>query len=63
MTSARPPARPWTSGEENLLRDMLEAGKTAPEIAGKVDRTRQAVYARVQRLYRQRPLRYITRVE
>jgi len=42
---------------------MLEAGKTAPEIAGKVDRTRQAVYARVQRLYRQRPLRYITRVE
>jgi DNA-binding NarL/FixJ family response regulator len=63
MTYARPPARPWTSAEENLLREMLEAGKTAAEIAGKLDRTHHAVYARVQRLYRKRPIRDIRQAE
>jgi hypothetical protein len=33
---------------------MLAAGKTAGEIAVEIKRTRQAVYARMQRLYRKR---------
>jgi predicted DNA-binding protein YlxM (UPF0122 family) len=48
--------RPWTSEEENKLRDMLDADKSAKEIAVELKRTRQAIYARVQRLYRMRPI-------
>jgi DNA-binding CsgD family transcriptional regulator len=61
MNRARPPARPWTSGEENQLCEMLEAGSTAEEIAAKLDRTRHAIYARIQRIYRQKPLRDVRR--
>jgi predicted transcriptional regulator len=57
MSASKPVARPWSSGEENKLRDMLDAGKTADEIAIELDRTRLAVYSRVQRLYRMRPIR------
>ena len=32
------------------LDELLKAGKTGPEIATAVQRTRQAVYARLQRL-------------
>jgi len=60
MTS-RPPARRWTSGEENRFRDMLEAGKTAAEMAAELKRTPSSIYARLQRLYRKRPIRDITR--
>jgi hypothetical protein len=38
--NSRPPARPWTSDEENKLRNMLDAGKTADEIAVELKRTR-----------------------
>jgi DNA-binding NarL/FixJ family response regulator len=40
--------------EENKLHDMLADGKTAGEIALEIKRTRQAVYARVQRIYQKR---------
>jgi hypothetical protein len=33
---------------------MLDAGMTAPEIVRKLKRTAQAIYARMQRLYRKR---------
>jgi hypothetical protein len=48
--------RRWTSGEENKLREMLDAGKTADKIAVVLNRTRAAVYARLQRAYRMRPI-------
>jgi DNA-binding NarL/FixJ family response regulator len=60
MSESRPAVRPWTSGEENKLRDMLHGGKTADEIAVELQRTRQAIYARLQRLYRKRPIRDVT---
>jgi DNA-binding CsgD family transcriptional regulator len=40
---------------------MLEAGRTAVEIAAALNRTPSSVYARLQRLYRKRPIRDITR--
>jgi hypothetical protein len=60
MIASKQFARPWTSGEENKLRDMLHSGKTADEIANALERTRLAVYSRVQRLYRMRPIRDVT---
>jgi hypothetical protein len=36
---------------------MLDAGKTALEISRKLKRTIQAIYARLQRIYRRRPRR------
>jgi DNA-binding CsgD family transcriptional regulator len=61
MTALKSPARRWTSGEENQLREMLEAGKTADEIADALNRTPYSIYARLQRNYRKRPVRDITR--
>jgi hypothetical protein len=52
MSPARPPARPWTAEEERKLDDLLQAGKEAGEIAVALLRTRQAIYARLQRRYR-----------
>src|ERR1700679_4107644 len=46
----RPPPRPWTADEEKKLNDFLRAGKDAGEIATALQRTRQAIYARLQRL-------------
>ena len=60
MSAPKPAARPWTSREENKLRDMLDAGKAANEIAVELNRSRLAVYSRQQRLYRMRPIRDIT---
>jgi predicted transcriptional regulator len=40
---------------------MLDAGKAADEIAVELNRTRLAVYSRLQRLYRMRPIRDITK--
>ena len=60
MTS-KSPARRWTSGEESRLSEMLEAGRTAGEIAAELNRTPSSIYARLQRLYRKRPIRDITR--
>jgi hypothetical protein len=52
MTTPRPAPRPWTADEEKKLDDLLEAGKDAGEMAVAVQRTLQAIYARLQRLYR-----------
>ena len=52
MSAARPAPRPWTAEEEKKLDNLLEAGKEAGEIAVALLRTRQAIYARLQRRYR-----------
>jgi IS30 family transposase len=49
-----PPARQWTSSEDDRLREMMDVGKTADEIAVELNRTHTAVYSRLQRLYRKR---------
>ena len=46
--------RRWTVEEEQKLDDLLEAGKEAAEIAAVLERSRQAIYARLQRRYRKR---------
>jgi DNA-binding NarL/FixJ family response regulator len=61
MSALKPAARPWTSVEENKLRDMLDAGKAANEIAVELNRSRLAVDSRQQRLYPKRPIRDITK--
>jgi hypothetical protein len=48
------PARRWTSGEDDKLRNMLDAGKAADEVAVELNRTPFAIYGRLQRLYRKR---------
>jgi IS30 family transposase len=54
MTGPKPVGRRWTRAEEKHLQDMLDAGMTAGEAATKLERTRQSIYARLQRLYRKR---------
>lgn len=50
-----PAQRRWTPVEEERLRDMMDAGKTALEISRKLKRTIRAIYARLQRIYRRPP--------
>jgi hypothetical protein len=50
MSPSTPARRPWTVIEQKKLDDLLKAGKTDPQIATALQRTRQAVYARLQRL-------------
>jgi DNA invertase Pin-like site-specific DNA recombinase len=54
MTEPKPVGRRWTRAEEKQLQDMLDTGMTAAEAARKLERTRQAIYARLQHLYRKR---------
>jgi DNA-binding NarL/FixJ family response regulator len=54
MKGPKPVGRRWTPAEEDQLQTMLDAGMTAIEIATKLKRTRQAIYARLQHLYRKR---------
>ena len=54
MTEPRPGAARWTEHDENVMVEMLKAGKTAVEISLELKRTRGAVYSRLQRLYRRR---------
>ena len=44
--------RRWTSGEEQKLDDLLDAGEIVAEIAVILNRSPQAVYALLQRRYR-----------
>ena len=44
--------RPWTREDQEKLDALLNAGREAAEIAVTLNRTRHAVYARLQRLYR-----------
>jgi IS30 family transposase len=54
MTAPSPTRRRWTSEEERKLEELLDAGKEAAEIAVTLNRTPQAIYARLQRTYRKR---------
>ena len=54
MAGPRPAERRWTLGEEKLLLEMLEAGKTAVEVSREIKRTPGANYSRMQRIYRRR---------
>ena len=46
MAGPRPAGLPWTRGEEDQLRAMLEAGMKTPAIALKLRRTGSAVRTR-----------------
>jgi hypothetical protein len=50
MNPSRPARRPWTADEKKKLDDLLRVGKDAGEIATALQRTRQAIYARLQSL-------------
>jgi hypothetical protein len=52
MSSSRPTPRPWTADEQKKVDELLDAGKTIVEIATVLQRTRLAIYARLQRRYR-----------
>jgi IS30 family transposase len=52
--TARPPLRRWTADEQKKLDELLDAGKTVVEIAPVLQRTRQAIYAQLQRRHRKR---------
>jgi hypothetical protein len=54
MSSPRQAPRRWTADDEKKLDELLKAGKGAAEIAVVLQRTRQAIYARLQRHYRKR---------
>jgi hypothetical protein len=42
--------RRWTASEQQLLKEMLAANKSAAQIGLELNRNAEAVYARVQRL-------------
>ncbi|MBR1237368.1 hypothetical protein [Bradyrhizobium sp. AUGA SZCCT0182] len=46
--------RHWTAQEDVVMRTFMDKGKEAAEIAADLHRTPQAIYARLQRLYRRR---------
>ena len=48
----KPASRRWTFDENVELDRLLDAGKEAGEIAVALNRTRPAIYSRLQRLYR-----------
>jgi DNA-binding NarL/FixJ family response regulator len=50
MNSAGPTRRPWTTGEQKKLDDLLRAGKTGREIATALQRTPQSIYSQLHRL-------------
>ena len=54
MTNSRAITRPWSFDEENKLLACWMLGRTAAEVAIELDRTRHAIYSRVQRFYRKR---------
>lgn len=47
-------ANRWTAAELDRLRSLLDAGKTAQQIAIELSRAPSAIYGQVQRLYRKR---------
>lgn len=54
MTNDRTSTRPWSVDEEAELLSLFAAGATAEEVGERLRRTRQAVYARLQRFQKQR---------
>jgi hypothetical protein len=53
MTNSRAFTRPWLPDEEARLLSLFNGGATAVEAAEQLGRTRQAVYARLQRFRKQ----------
>ncbi|WP_456840364.1 helix-turn-helix domain-containing protein [Bradyrhizobium sp. USDA 4486] len=54
MTKSRNLRRSWSPEEKGRLISLLGDGATADEIGERLGRTRQSVYARLQRFQRQR---------
>jgi len=54
MSDPRATPGRWTTDEKKELDDFAQAGKTVVEIAPVLQRTRQAIYAQVQRRDRKR---------
>jgi hypothetical protein len=54
MSTSELTPRRWTTDEQKKLDELLKAGKEAGEIAVALQRTRPAIYSRLQRLYRKR---------
>jgi hypothetical protein len=50
MSPLTPARRPWTADEQKKLDDLMDAGKTAAEIATALQRTPPSIYSRLQRL-------------
>jgi IS30 family transposase len=55
MSPSRPATRHWTSDEERKLDALLDADKGVAEIAAVLNRTCQAIYARLQKRAKRRP--------
>jgi hypothetical protein len=49
MDASRPTRRRWTRDDASKFDELLDAGKEAAKIALAINRTRQAVYSRLQR--------------
>ena len=54
MNALKPTPLRWTADEQKQLDELLDAGKTVIEITLVLQRTRLAIYARLQRRYRKR---------
>ena len=54
MTNSRASTRPWLPEDEARLILLFSGGATADEVGEQLGRTRQAVYARLQRFQKQR---------
>lgn len=54
MTNNRTSTRRWLPDEEAELLSLFGAGAKAEEVGERLGRTRQAVYARLQRFQKQR---------
>lgn len=50
MSSVGPTRRPWTTGEQGKLDELLKAGKTDPEIATALQRPPEFIYSQLHRL-------------
>jgi hypothetical protein len=50
MNPSAPARRPWTVDEKKKMDDLMEAGKTAAEIATALERKPTSIYSRLQRL-------------
>jgi hypothetical protein len=50
MNPSTPVRRPWTADKRKKLDELINAGKTAPEVAAALQRTPTSIYAQLQRL-------------
>ncbi|WP_375311206.1 helix-turn-helix domain-containing protein [Bradyrhizobium sp. A5] len=53
MTNSRTSTRPWLPDEEAELLSLFASGVTAEQVGERLHRSRQAVYARLQRFQKQ----------